>query len=521
MKLRMKETPEDFVVREVLREEPGTAGNFAVYRVSKRLLTTMEVQERLAAQMGVPPSALSFPALKDKGALATQYCTLRGRAATSFTSEGFAALFVGRMSRHLGPADLKGNWFTLTLRPPLPPAPFPVRGSGGGQGDIGEAVLQAMPSLEREGIPNYFDEQRFGSMPELTPPIRRPLRDPLQPSTERLPRREGDLTPQPPSLPLHSKEGGVGGEGGSRTTPTGTGREGDTTSGPFDAKADLKPEKEPTEEGILREGTIIGKAIVLGDAEGALRAYFTQVMTGDPPDIRGFKRIADGGWGDWARLFEEAPRSNHRSILSFLKDHPADYRKAVNLISPRLLPLLLSAYQSLLWNRVAARVLGGDNHRGTETRRGREEEGNRESPFVEIAGERLVVHRNLPDERVRELREMTIALPEARAEYRDPEVARIVAEVLAEEGLEQRQMKARILKNAFLSRAARSLLVFPEGVRGEKIGDKGRGTGAQRGGENVERAEEGAVTMTFFLPPGAYATLVVKVLEARMGGEWR
>lgn len=53
-----------------------------------------------------------------------------------------------------------------------------------------------------------------------------------------------------------------------------------------------------------------------------------------------------------------APRpSNLRSVLTFLCDHPRDFRRALNLVIPRVLSLYLTTYQSALWNRIAAGYL--------------------------------------------------------------------------------------------------------------------------------------------------------------------
>ena len=84
----------------------------------------------------------------------------------------------------------------------------------------------------------------------------------------------------------------------------------------------------------------VGKKILERDVEGALRAYLSQPFRGDPPSVRAFKSLAREHWGEWELLFEAAPRpSNPRSVLTFLKDHPTDFRKALNLVTPRLLSL--------------------------------------------------------------------------------------------------------------------------------------------------------------------------------------
>ncbi len=388
MHLTLKLTPEDIAVEEALRVRPGPAGPYAVYRVTKRLRTTPEVQEAMARQLGIPPGAVVFPALKDRRAVAIQHCTLHGRGPARIQGDGFAAEMVGCWRRHLRPTDLAGNRFLITLRSLLP----------------GETrALQArLDEIERNGLPNYFDEQRFGS-----------------------------YTP-----------GGVW----------------------------------------------IGKAILQGDAEGALRAYLAQPVPGDPPELRTFKAFARQHWGDWPTLFQRAPRSNHRSVITYLKDHPTDFRRAVNLITPRLLPLLLAAYQSFLWNRTASRLL---ERRLAGTGAG--------AARVTIAGEQLLVYRTLPGELASSLRRATLPLPSHRATYADPEAEAIAQDVLAGEGLTQDDLKARILQRAYLPMGTRPLLLFPSATQADLL----------PGG-----SDHRALRLAFFLPSGAYATLVVKALAA-------
>ena len=110
-----------------------------------------------------------------------------------------------------------------------------------------------------------------------------------------------------------------------------------------------------------------GKKILERDAEGALRAYLSQPFGGDPPEVRGH-------WGEWELLFEAAPPTC--AVCSFLKDHPTDFRKALNLVTPRLLSLWLSAYQSFLWNRAAGRHLIPDCKGRRNERKRMEKEPN-------------------------------------------------------------------------------------------------------------------------------------------------
>lgn len=378
---------EDFVVEEVLKESPGRAGDYGVYQATKRWLTTPELQQRLAQQLGVPPSALSFPALKDKAAVTTQHFSLRGASAGQLSGTGFSVRMVGRLPRPLTAGDLRGNRFTVTLRALKP----------------GEATAlgERLTALAQQGLPNYFDQQRFGS-----------------------------YTP-----------GGV----------------------------------------------FIGKAILQGDAEAALRAYLAQPAPGDSPALLAFKPLASAHWRDWDRLFQNAPRSNHRSLLTFLRDHPEDFRKALNLITPRLLPLLLSAYQSFLWNRMASQYL-----------QVRMAGSPAQVSFTNVAGEQLALYRGIPSALADELHRLSMPLPNHRASYTHSEMEAIALRVLEDEGLALDGLKARLLKRAYLSKGYRPVAVFPSETEWET--------------HATESGEGSLLRLKFFLPPGSYGTLVLKAL---------
>ncbi len=388
--MRFKVQPEDFIVEERVHLPLSREGSFALYQVRKRGLTTLEVQARMAAELGVPRSAVLFPALKDRNSVALQYASVKGIGPAKLESRGFSAQFLGRSPRPLHPRDLQGNHFTITLRDLEP--------------DEVRHLRARLGQIERFGLPNYFDRQRFVSY--------------------------------------------IPGQG------------------------------------------FPGRRILERDVEGALRAYLAQPLEGDPPEVRTFKSLAQEHWGEWNLLLEAAPRpSNLRSVLTFLKDHPTDFRKALNLVTPRLLSLWLAAYQSFLWNRIAGRYLEGRLR----------EFGVRRSS-IEVVGEELPLYRELPDALLEALSRMRVPLLHHRAAFDDPQVAAEVGRVLAEENLALRDFKARVLRRAYLSRGERALLLFPQEVVWLGEGEDDRFPGKCK------------VELAFLLPRGSYATLVLKAL---------
>jgi tRNA pseudouridine13 synthase len=391
--VRFKVQPEDFIVEELAQLPLSSGGDYAIIRVEKQKISTLQVQYHIAAQLGLRSRDVQAPALKDKNALAVQHLHVRGTVPDHLEGPGYQARFIGRSHRPLRPSDLTGNRFMVVLR----------------DLSIDEAHgLDAVArEIRQEGLPNYFDKQRFGSYCSH---------------------------PKAPD--------------------------------PF-----------------------IGKTILRRDAEGAVRAYLSYPFAGDPKRVRAFKAVARRRWEEWQFLLDRAPRpSNYRSVLTYLKDHPRGYRKALNLIPRRLLSLYLVAYQSYLWNRIVGGLLA------------RRIPGTKLLPGLYVVDLKLPFYQQLADELVQELRGLAIHLPGHRAVYSDPGLRDVVHHVLGEEGLQLNDLKARILKRAYLPKGRRSLLLQPTDlVVGHPQSDD-RFPGRQ------------AVPIRFSLPRGSYATLVLKRL---------
>ncbi|MCC7210265.1 MAG: tRNA pseudouridine(13) synthase TruD [Candidatus Brocadia sp.] len=198
--IKIKVRPEDFIVEEIADLPFQTDGDFCVYLLKKRGWNTVDILKMLSKKFTVPYSHFSYGGKKDKYALTAQYITIarksenrtlltfprssergnkddgsnsgdRTTIARFFTEdnaaksnlmarhkypvpvkvdeENYSLSFVGAMNRHMGPDLIKGNRFHLVVR------------------NLTEnelmAALSQIECVKKDGYPNYFDDQRFGS----------------------------------------------------------------------------------------------------------------------------------------------------------------------------------------------------------------------------------------------------------------------------------------------------------------------------------------------------------------------
>ncbi len=149
--MRLKRTQNDFRVTELLDDDSLLGeGPFAVYRITKRGLTTFEAADILAKAAGVERSAVSYAGLKDKDGVTSQIMTVEGGKPVTLRDKTLTIRPVGRAPRAICSTDSKGNSFEIVIRDLA--------------GDDMRRIRVNLEELRRLGIPNYFDDQRFGCL---------------------------------------------------------------------------------------------------------------------------------------------------------------------------------------------------------------------------------------------------------------------------------------------------------------------------------------------------------------------
>ncbi len=164
--MKIKQLPQDFHVEELtdailpepaalLSADPVSAAAsdealFALYRLEKTGWTTHDAVTALRRRWKVDARRVSFGGLKDRHAHTIQYLTVFRGPRRNLHHQRIAVTYLGQMGRPFSSDDIRANRFRLTLRHLT-----------------GDQVARAQKTLEevqRDGVPNYFDDQRFGSV---------------------------------------------------------------------------------------------------------------------------------------------------------------------------------------------------------------------------------------------------------------------------------------------------------------------------------------------------------------------
>jgi tRNA pseudouridine13 synthase len=149
--MKLKRIVRDFQVEEqiALRAE---GGRFALYRLRKESLGTLEALDAIVGRWKLRPGDVAFAGLKDKHAMTTQFVTIAGGPRRGLTQTNLSLEYIGQAERAIHASDIVSNRFEVVIRD-LPAAEM-------------ECAMKALNSIAADGCPNYFDNQRFGSLSE-------------------------------------------------------------------------------------------------------------------------------------------------------------------------------------------------------------------------------------------------------------------------------------------------------------------------------------------------------------------
>lgn len=383
--MKLKCLPEDFQVEE-LSEFKIEGGAFAVYKLTKTSLGTPEAIEAILRRWKLQRAQVSYGGLKDRHAVTQQFVTIQKGPRRDLSQSGFSLVYQGQTGRAFGPPDISGNRFHIVLR------------------DLTRGAAQKIESLREslivDRLPNYFDDQRFGSL------------------------------------------------------------------------------------GSSRE--FIAQPWCAGDYERALWLAIAEPNSHDRPGDKEEKKTIRDLWGRWDECKKTLPQSTRRSIVTYLCDHPANFKQAFALIRVDLRGLYLSAYQSYLWNYLLAELI--------------RETVPRDRTFdVDLSAQRVAFCTSLTLEEQDTLTRTKLPLPSARTDLEGNALAPLYDRVLKQLGTEMRELRVKHPRDSFFSKGERPALIVPHNLQ-------------MKSGPDEQYQGKSKVTVDFELPRGSYATIILKRL---------
>ncbi|HWL06875.1 MAG TPA: tRNA pseudouridine(13) synthase TruD [Planctomicrobium sp.] len=385
--MKLRRNPEDFEVIEKCTLPVGNSGSFAVYELQKRGWTTLDALDRLARQFGLPRKNIQHAGMKDRHAVTTQRITIRNGPRRSYGDDSLTLTYLGQSTREISADDLSGNAFRLVLRALTE--------------EEQRRAETTLPEIQQAGIPNYFDDQRFGSW-----------------------------------FPDHG---------------------------------------------------FIAAAWIREDYEKALHLTFAEHEPLDDAEEREQKEILRDHWGNWMECKQLLSRSHRRSIVTYLCDHPTDFKRAWECVNGDLRGLFLSALQSDIWNQIVSdrfqNVCPADQLTTFSLRTGP-----------------VRVPVQLDPEIKSRLWKEHCPLPSGRLQLEDFPDPQQTEQTLTRLGWKLRDLKVKFPRDRFFSRSRRPVMIPVSDLSGDFASDE-----LDAGGRN-------RLTLRFTLPRGAYATMVVKRL---------
>ncbi|MEK0426705.1 MAG: tRNA pseudouridine synthase, partial [Planctomycetota bacterium] len=117
---------------------------------------------------------------------------------------------------------------------------------------------------------------------------------------------------------------------------------------------------------IGESGELIGMHWCKLNYERALYIALAEQNPHDRPREKEQKEILRTYWGQWEKCKAMLDRSHRRSIVTYLLDHPVDFKRALALVRLDLRSIYIAALQSWIWNRWVSTLIDRFNEQKTE-----------------------------------------------------------------------------------------------------------------------------------------------------------
>ncbi|MBW3019423.1 tRNA pseudouridine(13) synthase TruD, partial [Candidatus Woesearchaeota archaeon] len=116
--MRIKQSPEDFYVKEIISLDTKESGKYLYFKLKKRDLTTLEAIKRLAIALKANSRDFNYAGLKDRVAVTEQCVSWKGgsKARLNISLEGISVEFLGFADKPIYLGQNEGNFFRIVVR---------------------------------------------------------------------------------------------------------------------------------------------------------------------------------------------------------------------------------------------------------------------------------------------------------------------------------------------------------------------------------------------------------------------
>ncbi|MFN9077584.1 MAG: tRNA pseudouridine(13) synthase TruD [bacterium] len=241
--------------------------------------------------------------------------------------------------------------------------------------------------------------------------------------------------------------------------------------------------------GSARHGKgFVGKALVEGEFEQALRLAIGTPARKDSGAVRSLTRALATHWGDWKTALKHFPKMPERAAIETLA-RGGNFMDAFAALPKFTQEICIEAYQSHIWNAIARELA----HAVSEATAQRAFEAD--DLFGTMVFPRAAAITPA-------FRAFPIPMPSPRAQYHEC-LAEIVAGVLEDEGVTLETLRIPGFSRPFFGGGDRAFIAT---ARAASIGEPVRDEFAGNSPANL------ACTLSFELPRGSYATVLLRAL---------
>jgi tRNA pseudouridine13 synthase len=148
--MHIKQKAADFKVEELTSAVAGATGDFALYRLEKQGWTTPDAVQIIRRRWQLDARRVSVGGLKDRHAETTQFLTIYRGPQRKLTHANLRLTYLGQVAEAYTSEQIQANRFAITIRNMT-------------DQQI-ESARRSLDEVREAGVPNYYDDQRFGSV---------------------------------------------------------------------------------------------------------------------------------------------------------------------------------------------------------------------------------------------------------------------------------------------------------------------------------------------------------------------